>query len=169
MMLAHYRRVTEADLEEIRASRKTQENLIYTSRIDSPYGSYLFIGEYWQVINFLLVGQESPELDSLKKVVFATRPLIDGEEIWFDFGPIRYLFPDEVREISNFLNEISSETLLLRYNPAILMEYQIHPDIWWVQEQDKTIRSIRKYYTDLVYFFQEAARSENYILTYVTA
>lgn len=167
-MLAHYRRVTEAELEEIRASRKIQETLVYSERTDSPYGAYLSIGDWWHAIHFLLVGLESPEPHPLKKIVFSKAALTD-DEVWFDFGPIRYLYPNEVQEISSLLNEISPETLISRYNPALMAEYEIHPDIWWVQGQDRIISSIRIHYTALSTFFQEAASSKNYILTYVTA
>ena len=50
-----------------------------------------------------------------------------------------------------------------------MVEHEIHPQIWWEEDHDQIINSIKSCYAKLVAFFQEAARNENYVLTYVTA
>jgi hypothetical protein len=173
MMLAHYRQMSNAEFEQIQASRQLQETLVYTDQTESPYGAYLCIGTWWHAIEFLLE-QETFEDSTLRQVVFGGTP-IDGtdindiKDVWFDFGPIRYFTPNQVQKISRLFSEFSPEKLMAQYNPALMAEYQIHPDHWWIIDQDKVIDSIKNSYSRLVAFFHKAAESANYILTYITA
>ncbi|WP_392530129.1 YfbM family protein [Nostoc sp. C117] len=168
MMLAYYRQMNFTEFKKIKESRIIQENLIYSDSTESPYGDCLCIGIWWGAIDFLLVGPGANKSNPLKKLVFGGTPL-DADDIWFDFGPIRYLEPDEVREISELIVKISPEMLIAQYNVASLIEHQVPPDTWLIEDQSKVVISITSYYSKIVDFFQKAARIENYILAYITA
>jgi hypothetical protein len=173
MMLAHYRQMSNAEFKQIQANRQLQETLVYSDTTESPYGAYLCIDTWWHAIEFLLE-QETFEGSPLRKVVFGGTS-IDGNDIndikdvWFDFGPIRYFTPNQVQEISSVFGEVSPENLVARFNPALMAEHSVHPDNWWIVEQDEVIDSIKNTYSKLVAFFQKAAESANYVLTYITA
>ena len=172
-MYGHYRQISEKELEQIRNSQKLQENLIYSDSSELPYGEYLCIGVYWQAIDFLIMRSQSRELyeaSPLKNIVFGGEPLNKNEDIWFDFGPIRYFLPEQVREIVEHTNKITPEDLAASYDQALLVEHMIHPaDFWWTQDQIDVINEIKEYYSELLTFFRKAAICKKYIITYVTA
>ncbi|MBA3921822.1 MAG: DUF1877 family protein [Nostocaceae cyanobacterium] len=89
--------------------------------------------------------------------------------MWFDFGPIRCLSPDKVKQISEQINHITPESLATRYDQALFAKHQIHPDAWWIEDKNDITNQIKDYYSQLVAFFWKAAKSRKYILTYVTA
>ncbi|MEH1920389.1 DUF1877 family protein [Nostoc sp.] len=168
VMLAYYRQMNFTEFKKIKESRIIQKNLIYSDLTESPYGDHLCIDIWWGAIDFLLVGPGANKSNPLKKLIFGGVPLDTGD-IWFDFGPIRYLEPNEVQEISELLVKISPEVLIARYNTASMIEHQVPPDIWWTENQSEVVISIKSCYSKIVNFFQTAASRKNYILAYITA
>ncbi|MEH2094048.1 DUF1877 family protein [Nostoc sp.] len=82
----------------------------------------------------------------------------------FDFGPARFLTPDEVQEVAKVLSKISKADLQTRFDPSALSVANVYPGIW--KSGDDELEYLTYYYISLVKFFQEAAKCGDVVLFY---
>ncbi|MEM9274006.1 MAG: YfbM family protein [Cyanobacteria bacterium P01_F01_bin.143] len=124
---------------------------------------YLDIGKSWQAIHFLLTGEiamdKTSDLSPLCNVV------LGGTETEYqtDFGRVRYLTPNEVKEIVEALELISVDDLRSCFSPEAFNAAKIYPNPqpggWEIEE----LEFILTQYIQLVVFFKEAAKQNNFV------
>ena len=169
MISCHYCRVDKPGFNLIFNSREIQKKFIALDIPEEFYEGYLGFSGYWQSLEFLIRGDNylNSSLDSMS-------PILGGhlfsktDEIWFDFGPMRYFEPNEVQDILKFLHKNSSDVLLSRYDPVKMAQNDIDPAYW---EEDTTyfLEVICEIYTDLVSLFQAAFEHHQYVILYAIA
>lgn len=145
-----------------------QKKMVYED-ILSSHEDYYSLSCYWQVIEFLINGPDSLlKLGETCELVYGGLPIDSNNDVWFDFGPMRYFTQLQVQEISSTLNKLSSETVLGKYSKAKMVEHHIHPDNWWDIDEDNFILQVKYYYEGLIKFFNRASENGYCVITYIT-
>jgi hypothetical protein len=158
MMTAHYYRIKEDLLNKIKFSRELQESLIYEQDCHSANDSYLCINEFWHAISFLLGHAELIEDRSREMAIFGN-PLNEDERFWFTFGPLRYFTPIDIQNICNLFSQITSKELISNFNVALMAEHEIHPDNWWIVDEEESAEKIKFNYESLSLFSRKRCRT----------
>ena len=133
----------------------------YDDLICSDY--YLNIGKSWQAIHFLLTGEAAT--DKTNALPPLCNLVLGGTETEYrtDFGKVRYLKPNEVKEVVEALEPISLDNLRSRFSSEAFDTARIYPDPqpggWDTEELEYVLNE----YVKLVKFFEEAAKQNNFI------
>jgi Domain of unknown function (DUF1877) len=181
-MTAEYRRMTADEfaqtLEAVR--EKHAEGHVYVTlwfllgagpctleemEAEDAAGRVFRLEKEWHALHFLLTGDASldppsPVPPPLGNVVFGgtATPIYGGN------GPVRYLNPQEVREVADVLRAIPVEELQRRFNAENFNERRIYPmqrPGGWDQEG---LEPLLEMYPELVEFFGRAAETGDLVL-----
>ena len=76
------------------------------------------------------------------------------------YGFVRYLTPDEVKEVAQVLNDTSTEHLRARYDARGNTEIYAQGDVW----DEETWEVLMRAYNHLVKFFNQAATHGEVVL-----
>lgn len=107
----------------------------------------------WQSLHFLFTGEMWGETGVGAKVLMGGTPF--GEDM--GYGPPRMLRVQEVREVSEFLNQLTDEDLQERFDPEAMAEtYAFDSD---AEEDEEELLS--ELVGELREFYANAARQEN--------
>jgi hypothetical protein len=123
----------------------------------------------WHALHFLLSRDPSmdPEHlpgDPLHNVVLGGHPT----RIKTDYGPVRCLEPEEVRDAARALAKISVKELRHRFSAKAFNDEEIYPNPepgGWTR---KEVESVFQLFPKLVRFFQDAAAAREIVLVYAT-
>ncbi|MEH2174352.1 YfbM family protein [Nostoc sp.] len=169
-MIGHYRRIPPNRLTELQNNPESIVTFLFpgdeVDEVSESDGRYLNIDKAWHGLHFLLTGSALPNDSPLTNVVMGGTPLGDPENPDFDFGPARFLSPQEVQEVAKELSEISKIDLEARFDPSVLLKADVYPHIW--QEGKEALEYITDYYIYVVEFFQEAAKCGDVVLLYIS-
>lgn len=137
----------------------------------------LDIHKYWHQIHFLLTGdssswecslsyliKENPDGDNLLYVnaIMGGRAI---EEYDRDYKPVRYLTPDEVKQVAVALSKISEAEFRERYDRAV----DINPKVYlanWGNEYD--LESLEDVFYEIKQYYQDAAERGNAMLLWLS-
>jgi Domain of unknown function (DUF1877) len=162
-MIGNYRRIAEATLRHLLAHPEEVSTLLYPEHEAPAEGEdHLDIDKSWHLIHFLLNGQTWEGDWPLVGAVMGGTELSDED---VGYGPVRYLLPGDVAEVSRALSSISSDTLWSRFNADAARTAEIYPEMWQGDSGD------REYITDnydrLRAFFAAAAANDQAMLLYL--
>lgn len=73
-----------------------------------------------------------------------------------------YLSPEEVEEISNYLQTVEMEELISECDFNKVNELEIYPGVW--NDSDGTKKYIKENYDNLCSFLVRAAKEKNYVI-----
>lgn len=153
-----YDLLEDVDLTDVEAiAAKFQE------RKANPH--YFSLEKEWHSLHFLLTGNSSLQEDNILSTP-EYNVVLGGTKTQFEatYGFVRYLNPDEVKEVAELLNSISVEELKQRFDSTVFDEMKIYPNPLpggWNEEQ---IQPLFTMYPKLVKFFQNAAEDGDIIL-----
>lgn len=172
-MRASYWRITPEELENLRSNPEAVDRFFgsdidkddtergrafYVGLLES--GRYLGIDQAWHGIHFLLTGDASLDIE----VPPLSNVVVGGESTGWaaGVGDVRALTPQEVREVSEALREISRQNLLQSCDIAAFSANEIYPfrnnwdsvDIEWLLDA----------YDEIVPFFCAAADARDSML-----
>ena len=124
-------------------------------------------GRNWDKLHYLL-SEKRRQADSQNENDWAYRALLGGDvlnpQTQTTIGsPIRYLAPDEVREISELLQSISANSLREHWDVAAMLRaavYKIHP-----ADDDESFDWIKTSYRELAAFYALVAQHGESIIT----
>ncbi len=118
------------------------------------------IDKSWAAIHFLLTGTawggDEPEC----LPVLGGTPI--GEEM--DFGPARFLSPEQVQEVDGILSSVPTAELKKRFIPSQLEAAEIYPAGIWEEEGEEGFEYIAHWYEQLREFYRLAAEQGNAVL-----
>jgi hypothetical protein len=174
---ASYRRITPAEWERVHrlafgenalagvALEKAYLEFAYSDELMSS-NRYFSVDKDWHALHVLLTGDTSNPSEIQPFPPPLGNVVIGGTETPIDatYGKVRFLTPDEVREVADALEKISTEELMSRFDPEAFNEAKVYPNPrpgGWDSDQ---LESLEYYYPKLVAFFREAAREGDVVL-----
>ena len=115
------------------------------------------IEKSWHGLHFLLCGAAD------EGALPASFLLAGGSDIGLNS---RIVSPAEALRFGEFVNSLSAELLLSRYDPAAMEKLDIYPSIIWQREGQEAFDWLLEYYDRLVAFFRDTAEEgHGYVIT----
>lgn len=119
----------------------------------------LSLGTTWDALYFLITGEEmgNEVLPPLAKAIYGSAPIEEYDDMadW-DYRPITYLSPPEVKEVAEALLALPEESLQARQLGVSANSYRAY------SEED--LPELVDVYHSLVQFYKEAAEKGNAVL-----
>ncbi|HYM00870.1 MAG TPA: YfbM family protein [Blastocatellia bacterium] len=121
----------------------------------------LDIQKAWHGLHYLLCESGDPVPGVLGSSI------LGGKELGPDlgYGPARYLTVESLRSTASALNEISTDTLRARYNPARMTGLQIYPGVW--DREDEDVEWLLLAFEDLRQYYFDAENQNRAMLLYI--
>lgn len=88
-----------------------------------------------------------------------------GDE--WDYGPVRFLLPAQVRAVSEALAGLDAEELTRRFDPADMDAQGIYPR-FWSRDGEDALDYLLEEYGRLADFYRQAASRGDAVLQWVT-
>jgi hypothetical protein len=176
-MEASYRRIDAAEWDKLQQLLKSYSALdgedryeAYASIADSDElrssDRYLTIDKDWHALHALLTGEFSKPSNIQPVPPPLGNVVMGGTETPIDatYGKVRFLTPEEVREVTDALSQITVQEPQARFDPIAFTAAEVYPNPrpgGWDIEQ---LESLLWVYPQLVGFFRDAAREGNVVL-----
>ncbi len=175
---ASYRRITAADWENLQSLSEPgnlpvgydlEEGYLEFAHSDELLSSdrYLSIDKEWHALHVLLTSDFSlpwkgnaPSPPPLGNVVMG------GTETAFNatYGKVRFLTPDQVREVADAIKLISVPELSARFDAKAFTEAEVYPNPQPGGWDAGELEPLLFYYAQLVDFFRAAADEGDFVL-----
>lgn len=168
MSFGHYLQVDKIEFHQLCNSKALQNSILNCDDPENLSDYYYCTGIFWHALSFLLTGEEAPtNHHPFFKVIYGGQEL-SGSRSPNTYGSLRYSDPGEILEIVELLDSVPPDVLVARYNPGILMEYQIYPQDW-LEIDTQEIRSlIQDCYAGFREFFRDAKIRKSFVLVFFT-
>ncbi len=174
---ATYRRINAAEWDQLQRLQESDSALAgfdryeaYASIADSDElrssDRYLTIDKDWHALHALMTGEISDPSDIKPVPPPLGNVVMGGTDTSIDatYGKVRFLRPEEVREVAKALGRISVEDLRARFDPVAFTVANVYPNPrpggWDADE----LEPLLWVYPQLVGFFRDAAREGNVVL-----
>jgi hypothetical protein len=171
-MYGNFKAVTLEELDNFIKCSTTEEIsalLSIDGELDTS-GDYLEIEKKWHGLHFLLTGSPHNGTPPLSWCVFGNHSIGGDEEpIFFGWIGIRYLLPNEVRQVAQALSETSHKVLASRYLPKDMDQQDVYPIGIWERDGNRGLNYILSCYPAVVSFYQKAALQDKAMLIYITS
>lgn len=120
----------------------------------------LSIEKEWQAIHYLLAGEVA--FDQSQSELPLSSLVLGGTPTKFEagYGYVRYLSPNEVKELAQALHQVSRADLRSRFDARGSMEIYAQEDEW----DEKTWEFLLSVFDSLISFFNEASANDEVIL-----
>ena len=133
---------------------------IYVSSSESASKTQLSIEKEWQAIHYLLTGEvefdESQADPPLSNLVFGGTPT----QFEATYGYVRYLLPEEVKELVQALRQVSRDELRARFNARGDQEIYSQANEWGEESWEFLLGVLET----TTRFFEEASANDQMIL-----
>ncbi len=158
-MIGEYRRISLGQLHDLQDAVDCDPHAVSVflhpeERSYDKSDPKLQIGKSWHGLHFLLAGKPYDGELPLCNAVLGGREI--GEDL--GYGVMRYLMPEQVREVAEALAEIEEPNLRSRFDPAAFVQANIYPRGWEGSDQSsedyfwEAFVHVRTFFTDAAYF-----------------
>src|SRR5215204_1776440 len=158
-MVAILVRVTNDQLTSFLKDSSLLEKHIDSDEIDDSK-TLLDLDKSWDGILYLLTNNGINTIEEaqppLSNVLFSGQ-IIDEEQD-MGYGPAQYLTPEQVKEISLALSNITDDELRKKYNAGEMNEKDVYPQGW--DDGADEIDYLIDYFVELKEFYSEAVNNE---------
>jgi hypothetical protein len=158
-MIGFFKRVAPAELDRLLKDPERLESLLYD---ETDEDRDIDVDKAWHAIHFLLTGDPYGGEEPLCHAVLGGTVI---EDVDLDYGPPRYLTPEQVAEVAAALRELPEKELRDRFDPRRLREADIYPGPWDDEEADWEY--VLHWYGELVRFFGKAAESGDVVILWI--
>jgi hypothetical protein len=160
-MDAVFRSVSPRRLEQALADTALLEALLDGNDAPGSSGGHCYLEKSRDAIHFLLTAESQATGSPLSAAIHGCH------EVGLDrpAGPVRYLSPEEVRDLSSRLSEVPREELARRYSPARLTQAGVYPNVW--HEDADALDWLLDEYDALTAFYARAAQRDEAVLLYI--
>lgn len=167
-----YRRISPEKFAELQSNAEAAEEFfygdhafedmtnVYTDDLEAS-GSHLSIEKEWQALHYLLTGEVA--FDDESQAELPVRNIVMGgtPTQWeATYGYVRYLTPDEVRDVAQFINDTPTDILRARYDSRGNTKIYAQGEAWGEENWEVLMRA----YNHLVNFFNQAADQGQVVL-----
>jgi len=157
-MTSSYRKLSSLKLAEL---QKEPENI--TAFIFNQDESNRFdLDKSWHAIHFLVTHELGGYSTLAGSVIHGGTPISDED---MGYGPARYFVSEEVKGMSQELNNISTESLFENYAHMLSQSQQVYPGFEDTTEDKEYIES---YFTNLKAFLESAANENKCLITWLS-
>jgi len=177
-MVQEYYRVSE---KEIQALAKVKDfksrNLVFEQAVENIY-----LDKSWEFLHYLLTKKKYPAEHIASKLMYPNSFALESsfteeeserisetgtpaerDQYWKEVElDTMYLSPEEVEEISNYLQTVKMDELISKCDFDKVNELEIYPGVWNDDEDSK--KYIKDNYDMLFSFLVGAAKEKNYVI-----
>lgn len=159
---AFFASITRQTLEQFLEDPDKVEAMLYPDDDIEPPNS-MDLDKAWHGLHYLLTGDP---VDGEPPLSLA---ILEGAEIGpeLDYGPARYLTPDEVKTVAQALAALTPEALAQRYDPHEMEEKNVYPAMW-AEEGDEGLEYLLSHYSALQQFYTDAAARGDVVIHALT-
>jgi hypothetical protein len=165
-MIGNYLRVSQYELEEYLSDSSKLEKKIYENNIGND-ANHIDIEKSWNGIFFLLTGKSLSNIDEalppLRWTLDAPQQIDPVQDL--GYGPAYYSTITQTKEVSEALNEISTETLKSKFDGKLMSAANIYPQIW--DEGDAALEYLMEHFHNLRIFYNEAVANMQAVIIYI--
>jgi hypothetical protein len=155
--------VTAAQLEALRRDPDSIEAFLYPDDGESEAEGVIDVDKAWQGLHDLLTGTADQGERPRSLAIFGGEEF--GPEI--GIGPVRFLTPAQVRDVSAALADFSEAELRANFNPRDMAAQKIYPDIIWVRDGEEALDYLLENFEPLAEFYAAAAASGDSVLQWI--
>jgi hypothetical protein len=112
----------------------------------------------WQVLHYLLTGHAEEAPPPLGNAILGGTAI--GDDL--DYGPVRFLTPDQVREVATALASVTKEDLKQRFNLKAMIAAHIYP----VRDESE-LELAQDYFDELSHYYTDAAANASAMLLWI--
>ena len=177
-MVQSYYRVTQKEIQALSKVKDFKsQDLIFSQAEENIY-----IDKSWEFLHYLLTKKKYPAEHIASKLMYPNSFALESsftkeqsesihetgtpEEIdkyWMEVElNTMYLSPEEVEEISNFLQIVEMDELILECDFDKVNELEIYPGTW--NDDEETKKYLVDNYNILFSFFERASQNKNYVI-----
>jgi hypothetical protein len=124
----------------------------------APNEDGLSLEKSWHVLHYLLTGEAEEAPPPLGNAILGGTKI--GDEL--DYGPVRFLTPNQVREVATALASVTKEDLKQRFHLKAMMAANIFP----VRDKSE-LELAQDYFDDLSHCYTDAATSGDAMLLWI--
>jgi hypothetical protein len=158
-MIGYYKRLAPAELDRLLKEPDRLESFLVQEEDEDRM---IDIDKSWHAIHFLLTRDPKGGEEPLCHAVLGGTTI---EEVEMDYGPPRYLTPEQVRDVAAALRNLPNQELCDRIDPERLREADIYPGSWDGGEED--LEYVLDWYGELVRFFRKASESGDAVILWI--
>jgi hypothetical protein len=152
-MIGNFLRIAPAQLDALLTAPNEISAFLYEEKYrDDPAAVHRDIDKSWRLIHFLLTGDPWQGDYPFGAVVMGGIEL--GQED-VGYGPARYLWPNEVREVAAAVEGVSEQELWRRFDAKRALEADIYLQGWTDDDSEYILGNFKA----LKQFYSAAARS----------
>lgn len=120
----------------------------------------LYLGKSWHGLHFVITGDSDIEGGDPpgSYAIFGKHPFEFQDAM---LHSCKYLMPNEVKEVSDFLARISKKDLLSVFDPDLMNEIEIYPRSTWIKDEFDSLYDL---FREVVVFYQKVSLKNNYVL-----
>lgn len=162
-MHGYLHQVSPSRLDELLVDPEQVVDELYPS--DRDFEPECTVEKTWEAIQFIL-----QVLSQLGHFPEDSPYLKEGETIGpeLSYGPAEYRTPQEVSTIDETLSVIDDDMLREAYQPDLMQEYHIYPDVWDDPDQTEwNFDWIREHFRSMLAYYRDAANRGNAMLEHL--
>jgi hypothetical protein len=160
-MIAELRSVSPKLLEQALADTAILEALLDGNDPSGPSGGHCELEKSQYALHFLLTGGLRETDSPLSAAIYGCHEA----GLIRPAGPVMYLRPEEVRDVSSQLSEVPRDELARRYSSERLTQAGVYPNVWY---EDAEARDwLLAEYDALTAFYARAAEQGEAVLLYI--
>jgi len=149
--------VSQSELDGLFENPETISKALY----EDHYDEQINLDQAWQAILFVLEHELSGDSSLLSNVIVGIKPI--GEED-VGYGPAHATPANIVKQIASKLATISDEKFCTRFDPNVLLEAEVYPEIWLT---DGILNDyVLPIFKEMKAFYIKAAENDEAVITY---
>lgn len=120
--------------------------------IQEKTNRHIDIGKIWDGLHFILTGVSSSEPiedNELSEFIIGTYVILEDEFIGFSSK-------EDVKRILNKINELNFDHFKKDFNPTLLAEQNIYPNIWTEEDKGILFAELKTSFEGLKTFYQKS-------------
>lgn len=146
---------------------RMEEFLFPDDDLDSSGNETVDLDKMWHALHFLLSGE------AWEGQAPGSQVIMGGEATGPDlgYGPPGLISPSEVSTINTFLQTLPADYIQQKFDPQLLGQNEIYPNIWGGMDADETgemIDELQGYLDELSAFYRKAAENGWGVITYLS-
>jgi hypothetical protein len=160
-MCAYFSAISAKELYKVQDDPGLLDEFLYPDNDEGEPEFTVDVDKAWHGLHYIFAGQAGEAEGALAQAI------LGGEVIGEDqgMGPARFLTPEQVKETSAALNQLTIDEFTARYKPIEMTAAEIYPEIIWERDGEEALDYLLEYFQVLTTFYHDTAvRGDGMIL-----